>query len=314
MSNLTIVMYHYVRPIIGSEFPNIKGLEFEGFKRQLDYFQQRFNIVTVEEIIYSIKNQKKLVDNACWLTFDDGYKDHFKYVLPELLKRNLQGSFFPPKEAIVNDIVLDVNLIHHILAKCDDFYKLRMRLEQLCELNSIQKIDLKKFWDIYGVANRFDDRNIIYIKRILQHALPEDIRKKIINILFNEYVGISEKKLSSMLYMSIDEIKHLVNSGMHVGVHGAKHYWMNRLNIKGQELEIQESLNFIKEISSSTKDWIMCYPYGAYNSDTLSLLKKYGAIIGITADVTTEAKVREANLVMDNLLTLPRFDTNDFPQ
>jgi len=29
MSNLTIIKYHYVRPISGSEFPNIKGLELE---------------------------------------------------------------------------------------------------------------------------------------------------------------------------------------------------------------------------------------------------------------------------------------------
>ena len=40
MSNLTIVMYHYVRPIKESKFPGIKGLELEGFKRQLDYLSE----------------------------------------------------------------------------------------------------------------------------------------------------------------------------------------------------------------------------------------------------------------------------------
>jgi hypothetical protein len=51
MSELTIVMYHYVRPIVGSKFPGIKGLEFEGFKRQLDYLNEHFNIVTTEQVI-----------------------------------------------------------------------------------------------------------------------------------------------------------------------------------------------------------------------------------------------------------------------
>ena len=42
MSELSIVMYHYVRPIKESKFPGIKGLELDGFKRQLDYFTDNF--------------------------------------------------------------------------------------------------------------------------------------------------------------------------------------------------------------------------------------------------------------------------------
>jgi hypothetical protein len=50
----------------------------------------------------------------------------------------------------------------------------------------------------------------------------------------------------------------------------------------------------------------MCYPYGAYNKKTISLLKKLGASVGVTT------QVRKAIIGKDNPLTLPRFDTNDF--
>ena len=40
MSNLTIVIYHYVRKIKNSNYPKIKGLEIAGFKRQLDYLEK----------------------------------------------------------------------------------------------------------------------------------------------------------------------------------------------------------------------------------------------------------------------------------
>ena len=43
--SLTIIMYHYVREIKGSQFPKIKGLEFEGFKRQLDYLEKHYNLI-----------------------------------------------------------------------------------------------------------------------------------------------------------------------------------------------------------------------------------------------------------------------------
>ena len=120
MSNLTIVMYHYVRPINDSKFPGIKGLELDGFKRQLDYLKENFNIVSTEQVVDAARNSSSLPSDACWLTFDDGYKDHSKFVLPELLKRDLHGAFFPPRVAIEEDVVLDVNLIHHILSCADD--------------------------------------------------------------------------------------------------------------------------------------------------------------------------------------------------
>jgi len=48
--------------------------------------------------------------------------------MPELLKRNLHGAFFPPRVAIEEDVVLDVNLIHHILSCTYDVKQLVSRL------------------------------------------------------------------------------------------------------------------------------------------------------------------------------------------
>ena len=118
--------------IKASKFPGIKGLELDGFKRQLDYLSENFNIVSTEQVINAAKHSSSLPSDACWLTFDDGYKDHFKYVMPELLKRNLHGAFFPPKVAIKNDVVLDVNLIHHILSRADDINHLVSSLNAHC--------------------------------------------------------------------------------------------------------------------------------------------------------------------------------------
>ena len=52
----------------------------------------------------------------------------------------------------------------------------------------------------------------------------------------------------------------------------------------------------------------MCYPYGAYNDDTLSILRKKKCVIGLTS------KVGHGLLKRHKLLELSRFDTNDFPQ
>ena len=117
MKYLTIVMYHYVRPIKKSSYPLIKGLEMDAFRMQLSYLEKNYKIITMESLIRLAKKNISLPDNSCLLTFDDGYKDHYVHVFPELKKRNLQGSFFPTAKAVVEGTVLDVNKIHFIIAK-----------------------------------------------------------------------------------------------------------------------------------------------------------------------------------------------------
>lgn len=305
---LTIVMYHYVRPITTSEYPGIKGLELESFKKQLDYLEENYSIINSNELIDSILKKRNLPPNACWLTFDDGYKDHFKYVLPELLKRKLSAAFFPPKVAITESKMLDVNSIHHILSCQKSIKKLVFDLNDLCLEHGLTQDQIKLFYSEYGVANRFDNADTIYIKRMLQHVLPEEIRNSITSNLFNKYMNVSESDFAKKLYMNIDEVSYLIKKGMYVGSHGCMHYWLDQINEDEQRLEISKSLQFLEQVKAPTSDWIMCYPYGAYNKKTLSILKEFNASIGIT----TEPRVALIN--KDNPLTLPRLDTNDLPQ
>ena len=308
MSNLTIVMYHYVRPIHESEFPGIKGLELEGFKRQLDFLEENYSIVTTEQVIAAVTKDKKLPKHACWLTFDDGYKDHYIHVLPELIKRNLSGAFFPPRVVIEEDSLLDVNAIHHILSKISNRKLLVPELYEHCLNNGVSQVQLNSYYKEFGVANRWDDADTIFIKRMLQHVLPENMRNLITTSLFEKYVGKSTQEFSSELYMSIEEVRTLVKKGMYIGSHGSMHYWLDRISEEKQKEDIVKSLGFLEDVGIPTKDWIMCYPYGAYNNFTLSLLKELGASIGITT------KTKIADLSTDNPFTLPRLDTNDFPQ
>ena len=84
--------------------------------------------------------------------------------------------------------------------------------------------------------------------------------------------------------------------------------WLNKINYQKQKEDISASLEFLEEVGAPTSNWIMSYPYGAYNDMTLSILRELGASIGIAAEF------RKADLGADHPLTLPRLDTNQFPQ
>ena len=213
---LTIIMYHYVRPIVGSEFPGIKGLELSKFKKQLDFFEENYSIINTEQLIETVLKNKELPQNSCWLTFDDGYKDHYQYVMPELLKRKISGAFFPPKVAITESKILDVNAIHHIFSCSNSLEKLLQDLNNICTENGISAEKLESYYKKYAIESRLDNAPTIFIKRMLQHVLPENLRKKIISTLFSKYVGISEKELSTLY--GIEEVSTLIKNGMYVGV------------------------------------------------------------------------------------------------
>lgn len=305
---LTVVTYHYVRPIKMSLYPRIKGLELEGFKRQLDYLTNKYSIITAEQLIQNSLGKEDLPENPCYLTFDDGFKDHIKYVMPELLERQLQGSFFPPTNAIENRKILDVHAIHFILASTHSNKKLVIDLNKLCLSFGFKKSDLDFLQSTWSILSKYDNADIMYVKHMLQHVLPKNDRSIIISNLFKKYVGENMSKFGDELYMTLSDIKNLVKNKMYVGSHGFSHSWLNKESKSYQEKDIKLSLKFLQKVGVPNKNWIMCYPYGAYNDDTLKILKSLNCSIGLT----TVANLAQLN--SKKILELNRFDTNDFPQ
>ena len=84
MSRLYISMYHYTRDLKPSRYPEIKGLDINLFRQQIEFFKANFNVVRMEQIIDAVKGRSDLPENAMLLTFDDGYIDNYTYAFPIL--------------------------------------------------------------------------------------------------------------------------------------------------------------------------------------------------------------------------------------
>lgn len=307
---VTIVVYHYVRELKHSRYPEIKGLSIDLFQEQLKYISRHYTVITMEDLIASIQSTSLLPHNALLLTFDDAYIDHYTSVFPVLNNLGIQGSFFPPAKAIMEHRVLDVHKIQFILASTNDKVKLVTDIySMLDEFRSKYNLKSSSFYfQKLAIADRFDSKEVIFVKRILQKELPEELRKEIVDRLFRRYVGIEEGIFSREIYVSMDQLKCMKKNGMYVGSHGFDHYWLDTLDRDAQEREIDLSLRFLSEIGCDTGDWVMCYPYGAYNDTLLSLLCQKRCKIGLAAHEGI------ANLEEDDLLALPRLDTNDLPK
>jgi peptidoglycan/xylan/chitin deacetylase (PgdA/CDA1 family) len=108
--------------------------------------------------------------------------------------------------------------------------------------------------------------------------------------------------------MTKEQLQIMTEDGMYVGSHAANHYWFDSLGQHEIRTEVEASLAFLNDIGAPTGDWLMCYPYGAYNQTTVEIVQEYDCLAGLT----TEPRV--ADLTVDDPLTLPRLDTNDLPR
>ncbi len=308
---LTIVMYHYVRDLARSRYPRIKGLSVEGFRGQLDYIGQHYNVVRMEELIAAATDPAAtLPPRAVLLTFDDGLRDHFTNVLPMLAERGWQGSFFPPARPISARTVLDVHKIHFTLAAVDDQGSLvDVLFSELNERRDHWELSANEvYWRKLARATRLDPAEVIFIKRMLQRELPRALRAEVTDVLFRRFVAADEQAFADELYVTWDQLREMGRQGMYIGNHGTTHRWLDTLSPREQQSEIDESLALMREVGAATERWVMCYPYGAHNDGLRRLLRARGCVLGLTTEVAV------ADLTRHDLLALPRLDTNDLPR
>ena len=311
MSTVTIVMYHYVRPRERGRYPGLKVRSVEEFEGQLDYIVRHYRVCAMSELIAAVRGRAALPANACLLTFDDGFLDHYTTVFPRLVERGLPASFYAPVAAIEGRRVLDTHKIQIVLAVTTDHRALAQRLLAMVD-------EYRSEWTLPDAAtlrakhmqsSRLDAPEIVMVKRLLQRGLPDPIRAALTRRLFEECAGVDEATVAGELYMDLPQLRTMVRQGMEVGGHGAGHLWLDSLAPAEQESEIAKTAAFLHRVHGAPpSDWVMCYPFGGYSADTLRLLGQARCALGLTTrvDVITD-------LGSHSPLELPRLDTNDLP-
>ena len=293
-------MYHYVRDLKLTKYKNLKALKLDDFKKQILFLKKNYKFYN------PISYDKKMnFNNHCWLTFDDGYLDHFKFVLPILEENNIKGSFFITNN-IQKQTILEVNKIQFLL-ECKKSKNLLNEIKILH--NKLLKLKKNSFINFIiskiKIDHRYDDVTTVIVKRLLQRELPASIRNKIIEILFKKYVTKNEKKFHRELYLNINQLKIMKKLGHEIGNHSLNHYWLSKLSKSDQHDEINENLKFLRKYKLIKNKWTMCYPYGDYNFDTLKILKKLKCSRALS---TTVGSVNKRSKILE----LPRLNTNDF--
>ncbi len=302
IENFKIITYHYVRDISRTN-PYLNILSKNKFKKQIKYLTSKKKILSPDEIHYRIKNNIKFKSNEFWLTFDDGYKDHYNFVIPILDKYNIKASFYPANIDSKITRVMNVNKIQFILSRFKNKKKLFNEIKNIyLEKNNLISFNksIPKKMDTF---NKYDDLITKRIKYLLSVGFPNDIKNKIINALFKKYITNDEKDFAEKLYLNINELKEIKKLGNEIGGHGSKHLKLEYLSYQKQIEEILNAKKFLIKHKLINNDyWSFCYPHGSYNSKSIKILKKLNASCALT--------IKEGKINRKSPYEFSRLDTN----
>jgi len=141
---VTVVMYHFVQPAAEGPVPGLRTLELSAFQEQLGYIRRHYTPVSVTAIARWVAEGAPLPPRPIVLTFDDGYRGHYRYVLPALKAFSIPGVFFPVASALVDRQILDVNKIQCLLAVSDDVGRLVGAIETAIERAQLAQQPLQR--------------------------------------------------------------------------------------------------------------------------------------------------------------------------
>lgn len=301
------IMYHYVRRD-DSAWPFFKHLRVEDFRRQLDYFAREYRACSREDLACSLQTGEPL-KNGVVLTFDDGFKDHYEFVFPELKSRGLLGIFYVPAYPYVTGRMLDVHRVHALIGRFGGKVIWEALIENVSD-DMLSDRHVREFRE-QAYRKHVHDNFTKSVKRTLNYFIDYKFRRKILDGLMAQFFN-GEETLARKFYLTVEEIKEIAEGGMIIGSHSVNHPCMSKLTATDQKREIEDSFQWLNSIIGPQEPKTFCYPYGGFHSFTEETERLLEAA-GCDFSFNVEHRDIERRDLESRRQALPRYDCNLFP-
>ncbi|EKH7232892.1 polysaccharide deacetylase family protein [Campylobacter upsaliensis] len=304
---MKILMYHYVRESV-PHLPFFRYLSFDNFKKQLDYFEKNFGLVSFEEFC-RLKTEPEFINvlkNKILLSFDDGLKEHFTLVYPELLKRGALGIFFMPTAVLKEEKALYVHKIHYLLGHGGGGGKLLDLALELIEPSMCEGENAYLFEDYYDLLD--DDVSVKQFKLLLNYNLKEEFKEEVLSALLAK-CNLSEAQIYENYYLNREELKIMSENQMLIGSHAHSHINFLNLNAKQEADEVRKSFEILSFLDPTIRTF--CYPYGEFSRNSRAILQNLGVDFAFVSLDEYKKDIDEEDL-KKNPFTLSRYDCNAF--
>ena len=287
-SRLTVLNYHRIEePDSKRSFfkPNISASP-KMFGNQLDFLAQKFNLISLSDLVLWLSGGEKLPSNSALITFDDGYLDNYTNAFPQLKKRNIPAVIFLATDYIGRSRPFYWDLIAW------SFHQTKQ-----------DHLSVPKFGDWSWADDPEKDDCAHLVIELLKKQSEQDKEKIIEKILQYLRITIADDAFSN-LFLNWDQVRMLQAAGIEMGAHTKSHPILTRVPIEVAIEEMRQSkLRIEQEIK---KDVIsFAYPNGQLDDFSPEIVKGVESI-GYLAAFTLLAGPQAYRSVKKNQFTIRR--------
>ena len=278
----------------------------EEFRSQLETLAAMGEYVSPEQLEQLLlRPDAARLERGFVLTFDDGFKDHIRYVAPELDRRGWKAFFFV-NSAHWQGEMLGVHRLQLLNASVQ-FPNLYDAFIQWLRDKDLALDPSQLSMERVRQAYSYDEDNVARFKFSINFEMSHDSRELVLQELFAQFLG-DESDHMTELYLTTGECKMLADFGHTIGCHSHRHRPLSLLNAKDCAADLAINSQSIQEATGQRPSWIS-FPNGVLDSKdvhTLAACEGQGLRFGFTMNrgfIQSEAR----------LISLNRVDTNDAP-
>lgn len=270
---LRVVMYHYVRDLPRTEFPNLKGMLIDDFRQQVNQLSTRFEIASIESALDFMTGEYRPRRDLCLLTFDDGLREHYTDVMPFLHEKRIRGVFFVITGCLEDRRLAAVHMNHFLMAAmdfqdyADAFFRkvVSMCPDAFAPLN----VDTDRAAQTYP----WDPPEIARFKYLFHFGMDSELRDRAVRELFAEHIG-DEESFAEKLYITWEEARKMQKAGMAIGGHTHQHKPLANMAARELAWDLETCYKLLRQKLMPQAVWSFSYPYGKKDSFHLRAVRK----------------------------------------
>lgn len=283
---ILILGYHDVYAHNLDPVDNFDGLRVrvDMLERQIQYLATHYRVVPLDQLFQESSRPGKPV---AAITFDDGYKNVYRYAAPLLQRFGLPATIF---------VIADCSLHGRV-----PWWE-RLRAMIAAAQQPAAEVPIQGTKRRFPLVTQGDKRRaLLELSAELRRLIPKQ-REELLSALGAD-LGTGERVRARGEPISVDEMREIVEQGIGVGAHGRSHD--SFLHLSREELagELRESRDLLEAATGHPVTWL-AYPYGEHSSEAVEVVMR----AGYEGAVTTEAGLNDA---ASNPYTLRRVCVDD---
>jgi peptidoglycan/xylan/chitin deacetylase (PgdA/CDA1 family) len=250
-----IIVYHGICPSNPTRF-NSLFLTLKTFEQHLQFYKKHFHIVSLQD--YYARRFSNDRFNVC-LTFDDGFANNYKYVLPLIEAYGVPATFFA---TAIRDAGYDI-LWNDCIALAQKFGPQEFEFRK--------EIFIKNGHDAY--VSMIDRRPLKEMLREETFTTKADAMMKLDPWLPAQ---VKHRVADYWMQMTTSQLQELSRSRFAtIGCHGYYHNDLARHHSEDVKIELIRSKQFLENAIQREVE-ALAFPYGSYSRETVSVAKSLG--------------------------------------